>query len=88
MWWETHARRPRATQNALLSSAPQASRWRPAAIGRASTLGTAPRERRSGSGRPRATRSTESSVRVSIGRSWPSTRSAIAARRSRASSSR
>ena len=30
MWWETHARRPRARQNVLLSSAPHAStcRWR------------------------------------------------------------
>ena len=76
MWCATHARRPRATQNVLLSSAPQ-----PARAGRrrrsASTLGTAPRERRSGSGRPRATRSTESSVRVWIGRSWSRNASAI-----------
>ena len=70
MWCETQARRPRARQNVLLSSAPQASTWRPAGTGSASRLGTAPRERRSGSGRPPATRSTESSTRVWIGRSW------------------
>ena len=87
MWCETQARRPRARQNVLLSSAPQASTWRAAGTGSASTLGTAPRERRSGSGRPRAIRSTESSVRVSIGRSWSTNASAMPSSRSSASSS-
>ena len=33
MWWLTHARSPLATQNVLLSSAPQASSGRGAASG-------------------------------------------------------
>ena len=87
MWCETHARRPRARQNVLLSSAPLASMWRAAGTGSASTLGTAPRERRSGSARPRAMRRTLSSVRVSIGRSWSRKASAMPLSRSSASSS-
>ena len=50
----------------LLSSAPQASSGRAARTPSASRAGTRPRERRRTSG----PRSTESSVRVSIGRSW------------------
>ena len=87
MWWPTHARAPLATQNVLLSSAPQASSPG-AATGSASASGTWPRERRSISGRPPTARTTESSVRVWIGRSWSRTWSAMPARRSRASSSR
>ncbi len=67
----------------LLSSAPQASSGRAARTPSASRAGTRPRERRRTSG----PRSTESSVRVSIGRSWTRKASAIAASRSRASSS-
>ena len=56
--------------------------------GSASESGTKPRERRISSGRrPGTARSTESSVRVWIGRSWKSTRSAIPASRSSASAS-
>jgi hypothetical protein len=68
MWWPGHARVPLATQKVLLSSAPQASRPG-AATGSASASGTCPRERRSISGAPATARTTESSVRVRIGRS-------------------
>ena len=71
MWCETQARAAaREAERALELGAAREHVARGEATGSASTLGTAPRERRSGSGRPRATRSTESSVRVSIGRSW------------------
>ncbi len=40
MWWPTHARAPRATQNVLLSSAPQASSGRSAAGSSGSGRGT------------------------------------------------
>ncbi len=87
MWWPTHARAPLATQNVLFSSAPHASTCRAAATGSPRLSGTYPRERRSTSGRSSTTRTTESSVRVWIGRSWTRKPSAIGARRSRASSS-
>ena len=87
MWWPTQARAPLATQNVLLSSAPQASSGR-VSTGSGRASGTNPRERRNSSGRrPGIARSTESSVRVWIGRSWSSTTSAMPASRSRASSS-
>ena len=40
MWWPTHARAPLATQNVLLSSAPQASSGRAAATGSGMLSGT------------------------------------------------
>ena len=92
MWWPTQARSPRARQNVAFCSAPQASSGRRAAIGSVSDSGTYPRERRSISGRGEApsvtVRVTESSVRVSISRSWTRNTSAMPASRARASSSR
>ncbi len=86
MWCETKARSPRAMQNVLLSSAPQARIGSGAASGSRTAPGTCPRERRmiSGSGRMSASRArrTESSVRVRIGRSWTQKRSAIGPSRS------
>ena len=72
MWWPTHARSPFATQNVLFSSAPQASSVaRAPDRERAALAARSPRERRSISGRAaRRPRTTESSVRVWIGRSW------------------
>ena len=87
MWWLTHARLPRARQNVFLSSAPHASSGR----GVPRRAATARRERSRGSaGGGRAAgdaRTTESSVRVWIGRSWTRNRSAIPRSRSTASSS-
>ena len=87
MWCETQARAPLVRQNVLLSSAPQA--WiGGAASGSAIPEGTYPRERRNVSDEPPPiTRTTESSVRVRIGRSCSSTRSAIPVNRASASSS-
>ena len=48
MWWLTHARRARATQNVLFSSAPHASTGRRASSGSRRAPGTNPRERRRG----------------------------------------
>ncbi len=79
MWWLTHALPPLATANVFFSSAPQASRWRPGSTGSGSAAGTCPRERRSSCGLPALTRTTESSVRVAIGRSWSRNRSAMPA---------
>ncbi len=87
MWWPTQARDPRATQNVFFSSAPHASSGRSAGTGRRSASGTKPRERRTVSRRGPAARSTESSTRVSIGRSCGRNRSAMPASRSRASAS-
>ena len=74
MWWLTQARWARATQNVDFSWAPHARIGRDAAVGSSTLDGTYPRERRNASGRrssPTLTaRTTESSVRVSIGRSW------------------
>ena len=83
MWWPTQARCPFATQAVLLSWAPQARSGRSAGTGRARLAGTHPRERRIRSGRrPGTARTTESSTRVWMGRSWSSSRSAIDPRRS------
>ena len=81
MWCETHARPSRASANVFLSSAPTASSGGASAT--ANVDGTYPRERRT----IRPPRTTESSVRVWIGRSCSRNRSAIAASRSSASSS-
>ena len=81
MWCETHARPSRASANVFLSSAPTASSG--GASGTANVDGTNPRERRT----IRPPRTTESSVRVWIGRSCSRKRSAIPASRSSASSS-
>ena len=81
MWWPTHARPSRASVNVFLSSAPQASSGGASGTGR--VAGTYPRERRTS----RPSRTTESSVRVWIGRSCVTNTSAIPASRSRASSS-
>ena len=89
MWWPTHARPPLATPKVFLSSAPQASSGACASTGSADRAPA--RTRASGAarcGRPPATRTTESSVRVSIGRSCSRNTSAIPQSRSRASSSR
>ena len=87
MWCETHARASLARQNVFLSSAPQARIGSGAGPGSAIPDGTYPRERRSVSRRSPTTRTTESSVRVWIGRSWSSSRSAMPDRRASASSS-
>ncbi len=91
MWWESHALSPRARQKVLFNSAPQASSGSGAASGIAIGRGTQPRERRMISGAEPSSgpsaRSTESSVRVRIGRSWTQNRSAIGASRAIASSS-
>lgn len=87
MWCETNARPSWARQKVFFSCAPQASTAGPPG-GRGTGAGTYPRERRTGSSRPRKTRVTESSVRTWIGRSWVRKASAIAPRRAKASSSR
>src|SRR5437763_703005 len=53
MWWPTHARASFATQTVLFSSPPAASSGRGAGTGSASAVGTAPRERRTQTGRRR-----------------------------------
>ena len=88
MWCPTQARPPLATQNVLLSSAPQASSGRPAATGSGVPAGTCPRDRRRTTVRAPARRTTLSSVRVWIARSWSRSRSAMPRSRARASSSR
>ena len=79
MWWERNACGPRARQNVLLSSAPHPSTGRPTGVVSARGSGANPRERRIGSTRPRSTRTTESSARVWMARSWSRTASAIGA---------
>ena len=88
MWWETKAWLPLARQKVLLSSAPQARTWRAKGQGSGSGWGANPRDRRSGSSRPRKPRTTESSARTWMGRSWTRNQSAIPASRSMASPSR
>src|SRR6266511_3376244 len=79
---ERNASRPCATQNVLFSSAPAATIGRRAGTGRGRAAGTNPRERRTGN----AARSTESSQRRWISRSWLRNTSAMPPSRSRASS--
>ena len=91
MWWQTQARPPLARQNVFFSSAPQASSGR--ARRHRQRQARRARSRASGAANiapaaPASTRTTESSVRVWIGRSWTSSRSAIAAEALSASSSR
>ena len=82
MWCETHARAPLARQNVLLSSAPQARIGAPRGLGQrqARRARTRASGAASAAGR-RPTRTTESSVRVRIGRSWSRNASAIPASR-------
>ena len=88
MWWLTHARPPRARQNVFLSSAPHASSGRgvpapgsgsdAAGRSRANDAGVSGCRLRGFFGVAAGTaRTTESSVRVWIGRSWTRNRSAI-----------
>ena len=69
MWCEGQARPPLATQIVLLSSAPYAVTGTAACTGRAMLAGTYPRERRTINGPSAVERTTESSVRMWIGRS-------------------
>ena len=71
MWCETHARPSRASANVFFCSAPTASSGGAGSIG--NVAGTYPRERRMTC----SPRSTESSVRVWIGRSCSRKRSAM-----------
>ena len=71
----------------LLSSAPYAVTGTAAGTGRAMLAGTYPRERRTISGPSAVERTTESSVRMWIGRSWLTIRSAMPSSRPAASSS-
>ena len=87
MWCPTQARRPRARQKVFFCSAPQANIGEESS-GRLMLAGTYPRERLTDNGAPEVARTTESSARTWIGRSCSRNRSAIGARRSRASSSR
>ena len=70
---------PLARQNVLLSSAPQASSGRARGDGQRQRRGDVARASGAAAcGRPRTTRTTESSVRMWIGRSWTRKASAIA----------
>ena len=83
MWCPTHARSPLARQNVLFSSAPQASsgaRRRDRQLERLGHVAArAPQQQRPARAADATARTTESSVRVSIGRSCSRKRSAIAA---------
>ena len=88
MWWLATTVAPRVTATVLLSSAPTARIGRVAATGSGSGSGASPRERRSTCVRPlEVDRTTESSQRMWMPRSWPSTPSTSGARRASASSS-
>ncbi len=88
MCWETNACPPLTRQKVFFNSAPQASIGRVAAVASSSGSGAYPRDRRIGSRSPATTRTTESSVRMWIGRSWVRNASAMPASRASASSSR
>lgn len=83
---DSHALRPSPRQNAFFRSPPTASAGR-TGTGSATGSGAYPRERRSTTGSPSQTRTTESSHGTWIGRSWVNHASASAASRSRASAS-
>ena len=86
MCWLSQASAPRAMQKVFLSSPPTASSD-PVSTGSRIGIGAYPRERRNGMTAPSTNRTTESSQGTWIGRLCTRNASAIAPRRTRASSS-